>query len=248
MTADPACEYDEDAPWAEGWSPDLMLVPAVLAAGNRPIATITNTQDRCWLIAGLRAEGLTAEDIRDRLHCSLRLVRSLIALDMTTVCRMYHTEAKAFAEELRLTQHELGVRTQELANVAAEAGRVREQRDRMIDAAMTGGQIKLCHRNHVMDKYNTYTRPDGREECRTCRNEAVQRHRAGNAGAISISSRDGNGTRLASEDGPVLAHEALPLPVAAPGTVRCDVRSGVRPADTPRNDAVGEQVGKLQQH
>lgn len=184
-------EYDEDAPWSRDWQPDPHLIPAVLAAGNRAIASIKSKQDRCWLVAGLKVEGLTAEDMRDRLKCSLRLIRSLLAEDMTTVCLLYHAESMAFREELRLSRHELTVRTRELSDTVAEAIRVREQRDRMIDMAMTGDPIRVCRRaGHVMDKYNTYTDPGtGKTSCRQCRHDAVKRSRDRNNSGITADAQ-----------------------------------------------------------
>lgn len=177
MTQEPA-PYDLDTDWAENWSPDHGLVAAVLAR-QRSIATITAKQDRCWLVAGLSQAGLAGADIADRLKCSMRLVRKLQAEDMTTVCRAYHHEAESFGEELRLTRYELAVRTRELADVLAEATRVREQRNRLIDMAMTGEPIKLCKNQHVLDRYTTYTHPKtGKVSCRTCRHDAVERYRA----------------------------------------------------------------------
>lgn len=170
--------YDSDTDWAEHWEPDVQLVPAVLAA-SRPISTLTAKQDRCWLVAGLKVYGLTAEDMADRLKCSLRLVRTLMAEPMTLVCRMYLAEADAFAEELHLVRHELAVRTRHLDLERAEHGRVREQRDRMLDALVTGEPISVCRRGgHLMDKYNTYTHPKtGKRSCRKCRYDALRRHR-----------------------------------------------------------------------
>lgn len=178
MTEGPT-PYDLDTDWAEDWSPDHGLVPAVLAA-SRPISTITAKQDRCWLVAGLKESGLTADDIADRLKCSLRLVRTLLAEDMATVCRAYHAEAETFGEELRLTRHELAVRTRELVDVQAEADRVREQRDRMIDMAMTGEKVQVCARaGHLLDRYTVYVHPaTGKRSCRKCRAEAVLRCRS----------------------------------------------------------------------
>lgn len=177
MSAEPE-PYDLDTPWSKGWSPDHGLVPAVLAA-SRPIATIASKQDRCWLVAGLKATGLTADDIADRLKCSLRLVRTLLAEDMAKVCEVYFDQADTFTEELRLARHELAVRGRELAEAAAEATRVREQRDRLIDMAVTGEPIKVCRRGqHVMDRYNTYEHPaTGKKSCRKCRYDALRRHR-----------------------------------------------------------------------
>lgn len=228
--------YDLDTDWAKDWSPDHLLVPAVLAQ-SRPIATITAKQDRCWLVGGLQAEGLTADDIADRLKCSLRLVRTLLAEDMTTVCRLYLTEADHFAEELRLTRHELTVRQRELADERAEAARVRDQRDRMIDMAITGEPIKVCARaGHLMDKYNTYVHPStGKRSCRACRLEAVRRCRAGSnpdtTDSAPAASGGAAGGLAGTSTAVTAAHDALatadPGPAERPATVAaCAVPGG----------------------
>ena len=68
------------------WEPDEQLVPAVLASVRGYSMAALSFPDRCWVVAGLTLAGLTAEEIAERLACSLRLVRSLRAEDMTQVC------------------------------------------------------------------------------------------------------------------------------------------------------------------
>ncbi|AUX82295.1 DNA binding protein [Mycobacterium phage Blocker23] len=214
--------YDTDTDWAKTWEPDHGLVPAVLAAGTRPIASVPARQDRCWLVAGLKVAGLTADDIADRLRCSLRLVRTLLAEDMTKVCLAYFAEADHFADELRLVRHELTVRTVQLDRERAEHGRVREQRDRLIDMAITGEPVRLCRHQHLLDKYNTYVHPrTGKVSCRTCRAEAVERYRSKltSPGDDSSPATPGHG----APGGPA----GVAAPVAAP---HGPARGGLGPA------------------
>lgn len=216
-TAEPV--YDEDTDWAEDWEPDHLLVPAVLAA-SRPIATIAAKQDRCWLVAGLKVAGLTADDMADRLKCSLRLVRTLMAEPMTLVCRMYLAEADAFGEELRLVRHELAVRTRHLELERDEAERVRDQRDRMLDMVLTGEPIAVCRRaGHLMDKYNTYVHPKTKKRsCRACRYDATIRLRGrqqsvrGPAEPASTIPRECGGAQTAGEGTPLSGGPREPTP------------------------------------
>lgn len=160
------------------WQPDHQLIAAVLA-GPRALRTIKTKPDRCWCVAGLCAEGMTADAIADRLRTSVRTIRTIMSEPMTKVFRLFFAEAEAFAEELHLVQHELQVRTVALAEVTAEEERVRYQRDRMIDAAMCGEPVRVCKRaGHVMDRYNTYEHPlTGKKSCRLCRYNAQRRAR-----------------------------------------------------------------------
>ena len=164
---------EDDVETLNAWQPDHQLIAAVLAR-TRHHSAIGCKTDKCWVVAGLtESERMKAEDIADRLHCSLRMVRSLLAEPRTKAFRMYFREAATFREELSLSQHELRVRTSELAAARREADRLREQKDRLIDAAMTGEPIRLCKHNHVMDRYNTYEHPaTGKKSCRTCRRKA----------------------------------------------------------------------------
>lgn len=163
----------------EHWVPDLQLVPALLAQ-PRPMRTLVSKFDRFWAVAGLKEDGYTAEDIADRLRpCSLRQVRTILSNPVTKVFRMYFNEANTFGEELRLAQHELRTQRQSLDDITAEEGRVRAQRDRMIDAAICGEPVRVCRRaGHLMDRYNTYRDPrTGKTSCRLCRYNATRRAR-----------------------------------------------------------------------
>lgn len=167
-----------DSATLAAWQPDHQLIAAVLA-GPRSIRTLRSKPDRCWVVAGLCAEGMTAENQADRLKTSVRTIRTIMSEPMTKVFRLFFAESEAFAEELHLVQHELQIRTVALAEITAEEGRVRAQRDRMIDMAMTGEPVRVCSRaGHVMDKYNTYRHAKtGKTACRLCRYNAQRRAR-----------------------------------------------------------------------
>lgn len=158
------------------WEPDDQLVAAVLAGVRGHRMSALAHPDRCWVVAGLTLAGLTAEDIAERLACSLRLVRALRAEDMTQVCLRTQREAAAFADELRLADTERRAARIALEAKAVEVDQLRAQVRRLI--APTEGP--RCGRGHEMTKYNTYER-NGRRWCRECHRErqAVYRARRG---------------------------------------------------------------------
>lgn len=136
--------------------------------------------DRCWLVAGLTVHGLTAKDIADRTSCSIRLVKSIRAEDMTQVCVVALRETKAFDDELRLVRSELVVKDREKSEVETERDRIRLERDRLIAAQINGGSVPVCSKGHAMTKYNTYVQAKTQKRfCRECNrlNQAAFRER-----------------------------------------------------------------------
>lgn len=181
MTCEDCAVPPEDpAEVLTAWRPDAQLVAAVLAK-PRHHSELASKTDKCWVVAGLTADGMVAEDIADRLKCSLRLIRTLIADPRTKVFRMYLAAMEASVQELALVQHELRTTTIALDQRTAELARMTAQRNRLIDMAAVGEPIKLCRRGqHIMDRYNTYEHPaTGKRSCRTCRREAKARSRNG---------------------------------------------------------------------
>lgn len=130
--------------------------------------------DRCWVVAGLTLAGLTAKDISERLGCSLRLVRSIRAEDMTQVCLLAQKESTNFANELRLTRTEHQATFNQLAETSAEVVRLKLQIGRLLDAKITGGET--CSRGHQMDRYNTYIH-NGKRFCRQCHRDRQAAYR-----------------------------------------------------------------------
>jgi len=158
------------------WEPDAQLVASYLA-GARPDLRLT-VADRCWVVAGLTLAGKTAEDIAERLGCSLRLVRTIRAEPMTQVCLFYQRESAVFSDELRLARNEQRGVAVELASTVLELRRAREQVNRLIGLHSRADGTPVFPRcGHVQDKYNTYTH--GRKKfCRTChRNRQRDRRR-----------------------------------------------------------------------
>lgn len=133
--------------------------------------------DRCWVVAGLSVvANMTAEDIADRLHCSLRLVRSIRAETMTQVCVIYHREVAAFSNSSALAESELRAVRRSLAEAEAEATRLKSQLDRVIDARLTGEPVDTCGRGHLMVDWNVYWH-SGRRWCRQCHAERQRDYR-----------------------------------------------------------------------
>ena len=156
------------------WAPDLQLIPAVVAGSGRKMSQLT-TPDRCWVVAGLTLLGLTAEEIADRLDCSLRLVRSIRAEDMTAVCTYVQTESKNFTDELRLAQMHGRQAAGMLAQSQSELERTKGKLDRMIDAHIVGA--RCCPKcSTPMTGYNVYV-CNNKEYCRECHRQRSRLHR-----------------------------------------------------------------------
>jgi hypothetical protein len=123
--------------------------------------------DRSWVVAGLTLGGFTAEDIADRLGCSLRLVRSVRAADMTQVCLIYQREVEAFANQMALADSDARTLRRDLSDMAADRDRIKAQFDRVLDARLVGQPIDTCGQGHLMADWNTYWNA-GRRWCREC--------------------------------------------------------------------------------
>lgn len=191
------------------WEPDEQLVPSVLASpkASKRMQDLPGP-DRCWLVAGLTVHGLTAKDIADRTGCSIRLVKSIRAEDMTQVCVVALRETKAFDAELRLVRSELAVKDREQAETEAELGRVRLQLDRMIDAQITGGAVPVCSAGHAMTPYNTYIQKStGKRFCRECHRDRQKRYRQAGKRASSTGSSTSSTICVAPVAITVPAHE-----------------------------------------
>lgn len=126
------------------WHPDENMLDTA-RAGNYDIRTLTGP-DRSWVVAGLSAHGYTAEAIGTLLHCSLRLIRQIMAEPMTQVVHYAMTIAAELDAAERRYQTEL--RACELAEMNAyrEAARRKVQRDKLIEAMGKGRQAKLVSR------------------------------------------------------------------------------------------------------
>lgn len=154
------------------WEPDDQLVAAALAGTTRTMADL-DPPDRCWVVAGLMLAGYTAEDISDRLSCSLRLVRTVRADPMTEVCLLMQTETRNFTDELRMVSMELRAALRRLDATTVELERTRGQLRRTI----SGQADPVCPEGHVLAGYNRYTAPSGKVYCRQCHRDSQARYR-----------------------------------------------------------------------
>ena len=77
-----------------GWAPDDSLVEKVRLIGH-PMAEVSrcSNADRVWAVVSLSALGWTAQEIADRMECSLRLIRNIKA--------EHAAELAAYALQLR---------------------------------------------------------------------------------------------------------------------------------------------------
>lgn len=126
--------------------------------------------DRSWLVAGLTLAGVTAQDIADRLSCSLRLVRTIRAEDMTQVCYLAQQQLKTMSDDLRQAELTERLTSRELTKSRAETERVQGQLDQVIDAHIAGTLDTFPRCGHPKVPYNVY-KSQGREYCRECRRE-----------------------------------------------------------------------------
>lgn len=169
------------------WRPDEYLIPAIMA-GNAISMADLKAPDRCWAVAGLRRAGLSIEDMRDRLKCSLRTVKTVIADPMTDACALLQAESEHFTRELAMATAEIRRLDMEAGEAEAERDRYRLQLGRLLDVAMTEGQIRTFPCGCPRTRYNTYIAPKtGKAGCRAHRTLAVQRYRAKRNGADSVT-------------------------------------------------------------
>ena len=155
-----------------------MLVPALLAGSTTCQAGLDGC-DRVWAIVVMTDdEGMTAEAIAERVGCSLRSVRTVLADPAAVLLRMYRREAETFERELAMTSGEVARLSDCLAETAAERDRLAVQRDRLlaVHLAERAGETHSC--GCPVTRYNTYISPSGKRGCRRHRAEAVARHRA----------------------------------------------------------------------
>lgn len=121
--------------------------------------------------------GMTAQEIADRLGCSLRLVRSIRAMDMTQVCVYAYERVAEVEAELSEARSALVAERQGHARTRAEVGRLREQLDRLVVALRRGEGVRVCSAGHALVGYNAYRR-GGRVFCRECARLRAAAYRA----------------------------------------------------------------------
>lgn len=161
------------------WSPDELLVPAILA-GSRTTMADLGAADRAWAVLTLRDAGHTAKFIAEMMGCSVRTVYDVLADEVGQVMRRYMDTAEHFDQEHRMAASEVARLDRTLTETAMERDRYRDQLRRVLDQLMggdsyTGPRFRCgCPRT----RYNTYTAPKtGKSGCRYHRTMAQARYR-----------------------------------------------------------------------
>lgn len=160
------------------WEPDGQLVAAVLSTPKaaRKMADLPDP-DRVWVVAGLTLAGMTAKDIAARLGCSLRLVRSIRALEMTQVCVWAQAQLRAADAERRAERCEKQVAQLQLASTRVELARVRSHMAELFDKFVEGDRVETFRTcGHPKLNWNVY-RHKGREYCRECNRDRAGQYR-----------------------------------------------------------------------
>ncbi|QFP94693.1 hypothetical protein I5G59_gp73 [Mycobacterium phage LilMcDreamy] len=165
-------------PTPPDWQPDALLVPALLAGSPTRMDDLCGA-DRAWAVVVMTDdEGLTADEIADRLDCSLRLVRTVLAGPEVVLTRLYRAEVEAFERTLDMTGGEVQRLATALGETEADRDRIQHQRDRLLQSALAEREGQTFRCGCPMTRYNTYVSPRGKRGCRKHRAEAVARHRA----------------------------------------------------------------------
>lgn len=169
------------------WQPDEVMVSEVLSAPKSFLRmTRLGSADRAFLVAGLSVRGMVAEEIADRTHCSLRLIRTIRSWEMTQVCRWVHGRLLGVESELFGERAAHAVTRRELAESRGEVVRLRGQLDQLV-AAHAAGAVGVFACGHPRVRYNEYRwAGGGKSYCRECR-RGRQAARRGRRGAAPVA-------------------------------------------------------------
>lgn len=113
------------------WTPDDNLV-ATAQAGKVAVKTL-GCEDRSWVVAGLTARGITADDAAKLLGCSLRLIRQIRAHPLTTMALYAQTVAVDVETTTSRARTEQRAAAYELEDLKMTAERYKRQRDDLIE-------------------------------------------------------------------------------------------------------------------
>lgn len=115
------------------WVPDEHLVHTAMV--SRVDVRALPAPDRAYLVASLMDRGLTAEETAQRLTCSLRLVRQIIADPVCHVMEYALGAAGTAAQVTSASQRDIAAARRDRDRALAEAQRYRAQRDQLVDMA-----------------------------------------------------------------------------------------------------------------
>ena len=113
------------------WTPDESLVEKVRLVGYS-VKDLTDA-DRVWVVVNLSGLGWTAQEIADRLCCSLRLIRNIKAehaAELATYAMSLRSQILAIAGTCRI---EIMAMRQQLDMQSAQLDQLRRQRAQLID-------------------------------------------------------------------------------------------------------------------
>lgn len=168
------------------WEPDPLVADAARAAARSHIPlTAMPLLDRCFYVAELTAQGVTAKEIADLSGCGERLVKYARAEAATIMALATRKETVQAEKELREERGRIQVLQFELALALSSVERLRGQRDQMVDKLKTDGRIKALPCGHPDIDYNIYTytdrsgeKPRERTACRQCGRDRLAKYRA----------------------------------------------------------------------
>ncbi|AQT82502.1 hypothetical protein B1R94_02275 [Mycolicibacterium litorale] len=124
--------------------------------------------DRAYLVAGLTVRGMVAEEIADRTHCSLRLIRTIRSWEMTAVCKWVHHQTTVLERDLSTERAAHAHTRRALADSSRDNERLRNQLAQILDKLQAGTLKAFPRCGHPRVGYNVYRR-NGQERCRECR-------------------------------------------------------------------------------
>lgn len=113
------------------WEPDPHLIDAA-NQGRLRMADLS-LADRSWVVAGLQAGGLTAGETAMRLRCSLRLIRTIRADPMTSVCLFAMEQSVVMAAACAQLQRQVADAQRQTFVEAQRLNTMKAERDRLVD-------------------------------------------------------------------------------------------------------------------
>jgi hypothetical protein len=128
-----------------GWQPDDGLVEKV-RLGGCGIRDLTNA-DRAWVVVSLSALGWTAQDIADRMECSLRLIRNIkaeSAAELAIYALYLQKQLLAVSGTCRL---EISIARQQLDIQATQIAQLQRQRADLIQQLQLERATALARRS-----------------------------------------------------------------------------------------------------
>lgn len=156
-----------------------MIVAAAARAAAKSHIPLTAMPllDRCFFVAELTAQGVTAKDIAVLSNCGERLVKYARAEPATIMALATRKETVEVEKEMRAERQRHCVTARRLAEAEADRERLRGQLDQILDKLQTTGQVETFACGHPRLEFNMY-RNGGKRYCRKCRTKRQAEWRA----------------------------------------------------------------------